>query len=50
MKPKISTNAVVNDKNHKSLLPERQWTQKELEEMDEREFESEWADIHLPND
>lgn len=25
-------------------------TQKELEEMDEREFESEWADIHLPND
>lgn len=47
---KISTNAVVTDKNHKSLLPERQWTQKEAEEMDEREFESEWADIHLPND
>ena len=25
-------------------------TQAEAEEQDEREFESEWADIHLPND
>jgi len=27
-----------------------QWTKKQANEMDEREFESEWADIHLPND
>ena len=33
----------------KKHVPDREWTQKECEEMDEREAESEWYD-DLPND
>jgi len=33
----------------KKHVPDREWTQKECEEMDEREFESELHD-DLPND
>lgn len=54
MTQKLSTDAVVTDKNHKSLLPERQMTQKECEEMDEREHDDEIfnfdGEFTLPSD
>ena len=40
----------VKDIVREQKFEPKPWTQKQCEEMDEREFESEWADIHLPND
>ena len=49
----MSTNKInieaVNARAREEQTPDRQWTQKECEEMDEREFESELHD-DLPND
>ena len=49
----MSTNEIdvnaVNARAREEHKPDRQWTKKECEEMDEREAESEWND-DLPND